>query len=1255
MTVLRSVAPRLAALGLAALLLLPAATAGGAARTAREPAFGLPHIFADTDLELARENGREIAKDRLGQLILLARVGRGNLYQAFGVLDPSTLDDDIETRRTGYTSSELNDMWAKLPQAERDAVLEYCRGINDTIEQVYTGALPEPLEVNLLRTVLGLSTDLFGNATNISDQVDPFYLAPGGADPQHPTAGFQFTPEMAISIGILEVRNFGFENFDEPSRLAELQALIAQHGAGPGAEIWDDYRFLVDPLAPVTVPDPTTPGFGGPLAARTDTDQLVQVASRFPRYDYAGAMARLEAARTRRMEFARKIGAWPALGSYAWLISGAKTASGWPALGGFPQTGIQTPSIMHFAENRSAEGGANRIHGIGMEFAGAPFILIGQTDTVAYTTTTALLRIIDTFFEQVVNEDSDTLRYNDEGTPAPLTQRTETFRGIGTPTHVFWRSHARGGNAGSRAVVDFRGDAEGAVQSATATSLSRTGAFDAGFAGGHVALVDGPGAGQIRAVSTADANTLTLTNPWTTVPTTASVLVAVRPGNQIIATALDSPAFKEESTAVLGFSRYQRADSIMDVRAGVRLIPSTHNFFAADNLPFNGIGTAGGTGGNLGYWASGYSRKRQGGQDPRLPLDGTVPNPLVVRSGVVASATATSLTATGTPFSGDDFSPDPINFRYQNPTQQGSEYIVAITTGTGARQTRRIATNDASSLTVEAAWGITPAAGDSFEVSEVVGQPEAVNPAEGYTANWNNKQATADEADNFGREWRHIFILEQLAAENAWDRAKQEQLNADVAGLDGKGKLGRYLLPRIRQAVDAVGDGGNPAVNTVLAALEAHNAAPFLGRSFVDPVTASSRRGEVFFLNSLIDALGADIYGDEFAGTGIPAPTGARAFSIVQHAIDSAAGDLPGAYAQSYSGDYFDGVDWRQAVRDTFSARATIGIPADAPRGTSGDECRALIAINPGNSGCSRYRHPLAALNPALEFDPTPAGNRGTYEQIVDVGPVVNGEFIFPLGQSGLIAGSLAGVTIDPHVTSLHPIWRDWRFVPLLHVGEDLAAGDEDGDGDGAFDGYERWYFGDTSRGASDDSDGDGATLADEFQAGTDPTKADTDGDGIADGQDGVGQDRLESSVLSARGKIRYGDTPGTDRLKLKVEVGNGGTEFDPATRPITLTLRDDDEIYTVTIPAGTMTSGGGRVFTFRDAGGANNGLILARFKKRSPKPSLLIFRTGRIDLSAADQTDHQVTITVQFGAHTATGSSPYDFKGKVGEFVPAP
>src|SRR5262249_41698469 len=161
-------------------------------------------------------------------------------------------------------------------------------------------------------------------------------------------------------------------------------------------------------------------------------------------------------------------------------IAGNKSATGYPWVGGFPQTGIQTPSLMHFVENKSAEGSDHRINGRGMEFAGAgPVVLIGQTDSVAYTTTTAQLRISDTFFERILGEEADALRYNDEGTPAPLLQRTEIFLGNAlapTITHVFWRTHERGGNKGTRAVADFIGDAEGKATGGSATTIVRTGA-----------------------------------------------------------------------------------------------------------------------------------------------------------------------------------------------------------------------------------------------------------------------------------------------------------------------------------------------------------------------------------------------------------------------------------------------------------------------------------------------------------------------------------------------------------------------------------------------------------------------------------------------------------------------------------------------------------------------------------------------------------------------------------------------------------
>ena len=1064
-------------------------TAAPGAVTVREPAYGLPHIYAATDLELAREAGREVAKDRLGQFVLVSRVARGTLYQAFSTLEPGTLNDDIEVRRDGYTSSELNSMFAKFPADVQALVIEYSRGVNDTIDAVYAGTLPEPLEVSLLG-LLGLGDDLFGNATNISDQVDPYYKAPGGADPEHPNGGFQFTPELAVAIGVLQVRSFGSESFGEVSRLNELNSLLDKF-ATTGSEIWNDLNFLNDPLAPVSIPDSTTPGFGGPLAYHSGGEQDAPlVVTSFPQYDYEAALELVYERQSHREAFARSLGAWPALGSYSWMIDGDRSATGNPWIGGFPQTGIQTPSIMHFIELRSAEGTDHRIQTMGMAFVGAPLVLIGQTDNVAWTSTTAQLKNNDFYLDVLILEKTDALRYNDEGTPAAMSVRTEQIKdtfGVVTPL-VVWRTHERAGNGGSRTVEAFQGDAAGAVESATATSLTDTGAFSGDFSAGFVAITGGTGAGQMRPIlsNTGDVLTLDAADAWTTTPDATSEYVAVRTANDIVVISRERAFWLEESTSVLGFSIFQRAESVLDIRRGSRIIPSTHNFIAADNQSFNGIGTDLGAGnGNIGFYSAGFSRVRQGPTptDPRLPLDGTAANELVVVSGTVASATAGTLTSTGA-FTGKNFSPPGFNFRLNNPSQQGSEFIVTITGGAGYKQTRRIASNSDDVLTLEEDWGVTPSPGDLFEVYEIVAIPEAINPPQGYSANWNNKAATADDGRNFGRQFRNIFILERLAADSTWTRDEQRELNKDVAGLDGKGKFARYLIPRLREAVDAVGNGGNPAVDTVLAALEVHDGSPLFGRGFVDPVTATSIVGESAFLNALISRLSSAIYGDEFAGTSISPPGGSTGLNIVQHAIDAAAGDPAGAYAQQYSGDYFNGADWHVVVRDAFSTTITDlgGIPADSARPDS------------------TYVHPLSALFPSLVFDPTPIGNRGTYEQIVEVGPVVLGEFIFPLGQSGFID---ADGNPDPNADSLHSIWRDWRFVPMLHIAEDLAT-DPDGDidNDGILDGFEKWYFGSNAPLPTDDSDADGLDLLGEFLAGFDPTDPDTDDDGILDGDE---------------------------------------------------------------------------------------------------------------------------------------------------------
>jgi hypothetical protein len=813
-------------------------------------------------------------------------------------------------------------------------------------------------------------------------------------------------------------------------------------------------------------------------------------------------------------------------------------------LGGFPQMGIQVPSIMHFVENRSGEGADHRIGAIGMELVGTPFVIIGHTDHVAWTSTTAQLKNSESVLEKLILEKTDALRYNDEGTPAPMVTYTEEAPGPGGSTVpiTVWRTREREANGqsngGSRPVVAFQGDASGTADSATETSLTDAGLFSVDFSGGFVAITSGTGAGQMRPILSATSDTVTLDpgNAWTTTPDDTSAYVAAKPGNDIVAISLDKANWMEESTTFTGWTMFQRSESIMDIRRGARMMAGTHNFLAADNLPFNGTGTDLGQGGNIGYWSAGFSRVRQGASptDSRLPMDGAAPNELVVVSGAVDSAGADTLTSAGA--FAKDFAPPPLNFRMENPSEKGSEYIVTITAGDGYKQTRRIAGNTADTLTLEEAWGVVPSPGDLFEVYEIVAMPEAINPAQGYTANWNNKAATADENDGFsddvgrgfGREYRSAFIAERLEANSDWSRADQRQLNKDVAGLDPRGKLGRYLIPRLREAVDGVGTGGNAQIETVLAALEANNESPYFGRYVVDPVTDTTAAGEVVFLNALLNHLADAIYGDELDGTGVDIPKGSleliplpggmsMANSVVQHAIDSAAGSPDGRYAQKYSGDYFNGADWRVVVRDALAATIDElgGIPADVPR------------------PLEQYVHPLSALNSKLSFQPTLLGNRGTWEQIVEAGPTVLGEFVFPLGQSGFVD---AEGNPDPNFVSLHSIWGEWRYVPMLHIAEDLATDpDGDVDNDGVLDGFEKWYFGSNAPAPTDDADGDGATLLDEFLHGLDPSAADTDVDGLPDGFE------LANACLRPQARDADGDPDGDGLTNL--EEYNAGSD----------------------------------------------------------------------------------------------------------------
>jgi penicillin amidase len=93
--------------------------------------WGVPHIRASSLEDLAEAQGYVMAQDRLWQMDLLRRVGRGQLSE---ILGPVTLQVDRQFRTLGFGRAAERDV-AQVDPSYRGALEAYARGVNRFIEQ----------------------------------------------------------------------------------------------------------------------------------------------------------------------------------------------------------------------------------------------------------------------------------------------------------------------------------------------------------------------------------------------------------------------------------------------------------------------------------------------------------------------------------------------------------------------------------------------------------------------------------------------------------------------------------------------------------------------------------------------------------------------------------------------------------------------------------------------------------------------------------------------------------------------------------------------------------------------------------------------------------------------------------------------------------------------------------------------------------------------------------------------------------------
>jgi penicillin G amidase len=94
----------------------------------------------------------------------------------------------------------------------------------------------------------------------------------------------------------------------------------------------------------------------------------------------------------------------PAIGDGAsnnWVVAGARTRSGKPLLANDPHLGLTAPSVWYLAHLALEQPGAAPVNVVGASLAGAPLIVLGRTDRIAWGYTNTGTDVQDIFIEKI--------------------------------------------------------------------------------------------------------------------------------------------------------------------------------------------------------------------------------------------------------------------------------------------------------------------------------------------------------------------------------------------------------------------------------------------------------------------------------------------------------------------------------------------------------------------------------------------------------------------------------------------------------------------------------------------------------------------------------------------------------------------------------------------------------------------------------------------------------------------------------------
>jgi penicillin amidase len=330
--------------------------------------WGVPHIRAASEEDMAEAQGYVVAQDRLWQMDLLRRAGRGQLSE---VLGSATIEIDKDFRRLNFSRAAQRDLDQMNPES-RKMLEAYARGVNQYVKEHHDRL---PMEFTLL----------------------------------------QYKPQPWQASDSLIIAGYMYRTLAD-TRHNKLHRAVVMARAGP--ELSKDLFNQDSSMDHFVVGDPNAKEHLNQAAQSdddTDDDEMSYDDVLKASHDVREAPGAAEIPDVTSVLAGNVVG-WlqesdrnirRTLGSNNWVVSGTHTATGKPLLANDTHLELTLPPIW-YEIHLTAPGWSVK----GFTFPGAPLVVIGHNDHIAWGFTNNGADVMDLYEEKFNPANLDEYRVN---------------------------------------------------------------------------------------------------------------------------------------------------------------------------------------------------------------------------------------------------------------------------------------------------------------------------------------------------------------------------------------------------------------------------------------------------------------------------------------------------------------------------------------------------------------------------------------------------------------------------------------------------------------------------------------------------------------------------------------------------------------------------------------------------------------------------------------------------------------------------